>query len=63
MDNGIGINAENLTKSSSLGILGMRERTLQFNGKLHLENAEQGGTLITLIIPKIFNYDKNFNCR
>ena len=52
LDNGIGINAENLTKSSSLGILGMRERTLQFNGKLHLENAEQGGTLITLIIPK-----------
>ena len=52
LDNGIGIKEEDISNIVSLGILGMKERTLQFNGKLHLENSPQGGTLLTLIIPK-----------
>jgi PAS domain S-box-containing protein len=52
LDNGIGINENNISNVRSLGILGMTERTLQFNGRLHLEKAPQGGTLLTLIIPK-----------
>ena len=37
---------------NSLGIIGMKERTLQFNGQLNIENVSEGGTKLTLIIPK-----------
>ncbi len=53
LDNGIGIKDVNISNTMSLGILGMNERTLQFNGKLNLVNAPQGGTLMTLTIPKL----------
>ena len=36
----------------SLGIIGMKERTLQFNGQLNIEKVSEGGTKLTLIIPK-----------
>jgi two-component system sensor histidine kinase UhpB len=55
LDNGIGIKEEDISNARSLGILGMKERTFQFNGKLHLENAPEGGTLLTLIVPKSEN--------
>jgi len=37
---------------NSLGIIGMKERTLQFNGELNIEKVSEGGTKLTLIIPK-----------
>lgn len=52
LDNGIGINIDEISNLRSLGVLGMKERTRNFNGKLHLENAQNGGTRLTLIIPK-----------
>jgi PAS domain S-box-containing protein len=52
LDNGKGIKQDEISNARSLGILGMKERTFQFNGKLYLENAPNGGTLLTLIIPK-----------
>jgi two-component system sensor histidine kinase UhpB len=55
LDNGVGIDEEKISIVKSLGVIGMKERTLQFNGKLHLENAPQGGTLLTLLIPKVVN--------
>ena len=51
-DNGIGIRKEEIYNVKSLGILGMQERTLHFNGKLQIENAPEGGTLLSLTIPK-----------
>ena len=36
----------------SLGIIGMKERTLQFNWQLNIEKVSEGGTKLTLIIPK-----------
>jgi signal transduction histidine kinase len=30
----------------------MKERTLQFNGQLNIENVSEGGTKLTLAIPK-----------
>jgi signal transduction histidine kinase len=30
----------------------MKERTVQFNGQLNIENVAEGGTRLTLIIPK-----------
>ena len=55
LDNGVGFTEKNISDIHSLGVTGMRERTLQFNGKLTLENAPQGGTLLSLIIPKAEN--------
>jgi PAS domain S-box-containing protein len=51
-DNGIGINQNILNEYKSLGILGMKERTLNFSGKLNIVKAKEGGTTLTLIIPK-----------
>jgi PAS domain S-box-containing protein len=51
-DNGIGIKDADISDVKSLGILGMQERTLQFKGKLNIKNHPQGGTVLTLIIPK-----------
>ena len=52
LDNGIGIKPDEISNVKSLGILGMKERTMNFNGSLSIANAENGGTLLTLIIPK-----------
>ncbi len=51
-DNGIGINEALLSDDHSLGIIGMKERTLQFNGELNIEKGSVGGTKLTLTIPK-----------
>lgn len=51
-DNGIGINEALLSDDHSLGIIGMKERTLQFNGQLNIEKVSEGGTKLTLTIPK-----------
>ncbi len=52
LDNGKGINEKEILNVKSLGIIGMKERTLQFNGTLDFKNVPLGGTLLTLIIPK-----------
>ena len=51
-DNGEGIAAESLQKPSSHGILGMRERLLQFGGQLLIGPATQGrGTRVRATMP------------
>ena len=56
-DNGIGIKENELSDIKSLGILGMKERTLNFKGKLDIVNKDSGGTILTLIIPKEIKND------
>lgn len=51
-DDGIGITKENLNNISSLGIRGMKERAIQFEGELSITGRKAKGTLITLSIPK-----------
>jgi PAS domain S-box-containing protein len=50
-DNGIGITEEQVYNPNSLGLIGMRERALQWGGKLDIRRGERGGTQIELVIP------------
>jgi signal transduction histidine kinase len=51
-DNGRGI-ARNPPDSSSLGILGMRERVAQFNGNLVIHSRRAAGTTVAMSLPLI----------
>ena len=51
-DNGVGIDKENLSKSNSFGLMGMRERVQILNGELRITGSQKTGTTITVIIPK-----------
>jgi len=50
-DNGRGIPPAELEDPSSLGLLGMRERAALLRGKVTLETAPHGGTVVTLRLP------------
>jgi signal transduction histidine kinase len=50
-DNGIGISEEQLSASRSLGILGMRERTLLLGGEFLVSGAPNQGTRVRVRIP------------
>jgi PAS domain S-box-containing protein len=50
-DNGRGITAEELSASDSLGILGMRERSLLLGGELVVSGVPACGTTVTVRIP------------
>jgi two-component system sensor histidine kinase UhpB len=50
-DNGRGINPEVVQKPRSLGVLGMRERARQLDGSVELAPGENGGTVVTLVLP------------
>ncbi len=50
-DNGRGIESEKISHSTSLGLLGMRERVLLCDGELHIEGVSGRGTTITINIP------------
>ena len=50
-DDGRGITSEDLAKSRSLGLKGMRERVSYVGGTLEVERAPRGGTRVTLRVP------------
>jgi len=50
-DNGRGITVEQLSASDSLGILGMRERSLLLGGDLVVSGVPASGTTVTVRIP------------
>jgi len=50
-DDGRGISAEDLTKSRSLGLKGMRERVLYLGGELEVSRAPRGGTRVRARVP------------
>ena len=50
-DNGKGILASDVQSPKSLGILGMRERVLPFNGRIEIDGAQGKGTRVTVSIP------------
>ena len=51
-DNGKGISEDEIKSVSSLGVRGMKERSVQINGTLTIKGIKNKGTTITLTIPK-----------
>lgn len=51
-DNGIGIPEEKIESYKSLGLISMRERMHQFDGKFVVSAKEGNGTKLTVFIPK-----------
>ena len=51
-DNGVRITTENLSKATSFGLLGMRERVQICNGEVWIPGIQNAGTTITVVIPK-----------
>jgi PAS domain S-box-containing protein len=52
-DNGRGITEEEIMNQDSLGLLGMKERVLAFNGEISICGETGGGTTLILKIPLI----------
>jgi PAS domain S-box-containing protein len=50
-DNGKGISEEDIHQLTSLGLLGMKERALGFQGTVNFERLEKGGTLVVARFP------------
>ncbi len=50
-DNGRGIGLEDLAKSQSLGLKGMRERVFNINGSLEVTRPPRGGTRVSVQVP------------
>lgn len=50
-DDGAGFDPSSLTTSGGLGLIMMRERTGQLNGKFEFESAPGRGTAISVVIP------------
>ena len=50
-DNGQGISDEEILRSNSLGLVGMRERALVFGGTIEINGKKEKGTTVTLSLP------------
>lgn len=50
-DNGLGIKQENIHASDSLGIIGIKERVLRWNGEFNLSGKVGEGTLLSISLP------------
>jgi signal transduction histidine kinase len=50
-DNGQGIPADKLNHASSLGLLGMQERSMAVGARLEIAGWQEKGTTVTLRLP------------
>jgi len=50
-DNGVGFNSNAVKDKHTLGLLGMNERVMMFDGEIHIESAEGEGTTIIVKVP------------
>ncbi len=50
-DDGVGISGEKLTESTSLGLLGMRERAASLGGQVTIAGSPGKGTTVTVRVP------------
>jgi len=57
-DNGKGISPEALASPRSLGLVGMKERASLLAGEVTFESPPEGGTVVTLRVPKAANETK-----
>lgn len=51
IDNGLGMDKDEESVKNSLGLIGMRERALLFQGELFIESEKHKGTVVTLTVP------------
>jgi PAS domain S-box-containing protein len=51
MDDGIGIQEQNIMSSQALGLVGMQERADAYGGHLQFETLAEGGTRVSLSMP------------
>jgi signal transduction histidine kinase len=51
-DDGIGLKGDEMNKSTSLGLLGMRERVAALDGTVEFGAGHTGGTAVTVRIPR-----------
>ncbi|GHN02220.1 hypothetical protein WSM22_37090 [Cytophagales bacterium WSM2-2] len=51
LDDGVGIEDEQIRSSKSLGIIGLRERVQLLDGRFMIGKARRGGTKVFIIIP------------
>jgi PAS domain S-box len=51
IDNGVGLPPDRLQQTTSLGLIGMRERALACGGSVGITSAEGVGTTVLLIVP------------
>jgi two-component system, NarL family, sensor histidine kinase UhpB len=51
-DNGVGMNICNVDQTKHFGLLGMRERVQALRGKFEVDSKPEGGTIVTVTIPK-----------
>lgn len=52
-DNGLGISEEGIHSSDSLGLIGIKERILRWNGELEISGQAGEGTLLRIVLPII----------
>jgi signal transduction histidine kinase len=50
-DNGIGFNETEINKKKSLGILGMKERTIMLGGSYQISSKENEGVMVLVKLP------------
>ncbi len=50
-DNGKGFDREEVKKKKTLGLLGMKERTLMMNGHCEIDGTPEKGTVLTVSVP------------
>ncbi len=50
-DNGIGISEEQLSSPNSFGLMGVRERALQYGGEFSVDGVKEKGTKIRVSLP------------
>ncbi|TXI18374.1 MAG: response regulator [Nitrosomonas sp.] len=58
-DNGIGIHESQLLTTDSFGIIGMKERAQQLDGKLEIHGSPAKGCLVKLTIPLATIYEES----
>ena len=51
IDNGIGFNENEINKKKSLGILGMKERTIMLGGSYQISSKENEGVMVLVKLP------------
>jgi PAS domain S-box-containing protein len=50
-DNGVGITADQINDSRSIGLVGIRERAVAFGGRAEFSGAQGSGTTVTVELP------------
>ena len=50
-DNGVGFNSDEIENKKTLGLLGMKERTLMMGGNYHIKSKSGEGTSVVISVP------------